>query len=168
MVLPVVNVIVVFLPVSLPLCLIFAEALTTANVLATSEALIHFGMGTDDARTGHAGDAGSDKSSDTGGKHRGKTKFFQKKYLQMSGGGRSSGSDDADSSQDSDEDCVDEYQDEDIDDRFVVDCQCQAARQCADKTKCVSAESERQPNTLDTTCRGDVSGSISVECCMCD
>ena len=135
---PCIHVILVFLPVSLPLGLILVEAITTANVLATSEALIHFGMGSEDsddnasmdgseALRGGAGDGlqstSGSGSGDGGGKSRGKSMFFKGTYMNMSGGARGRGrprgenSDDEESSEDSDRDCLDEYQDEDIDER---------------------------------------------------
>jgi hypothetical protein len=119
---PVINIVLVFMPISLPLGLIVAEALTTANVLATSEALIHHGLGIDDGgdKARHVSDTDSQKSSSTGKGGGGgvKNKFFKKKYMQMSGGVKGGvTSEDGDSSQDSDDECMDEYQDEDIDDR---------------------------------------------------
>jgi hypothetical protein len=139
MVYPFINVVLVFLPISIPMGLILVEALSTANVLATSEALIHHGLGRDDSaeKNESNSDNGSQKSSSTiagavagaggaggagaggGGKPSGKTKFFKKKYMNISGGMKSD-SDDDDSSEDSDKDCLDEYQDEDIDDRCVL------------------------------------------------
>lgn len=135
--LPGINVVLVFLPVSLPLGLILAEAITTANVLATSEALIHYGLGGEDNDDNTSTDDNNNNINDddsdndnniemlkSGGKARSrKSSFFKGKYINMSGGGGRGGgdnSDDDESSEDSDGECMDEYQDEDIDERYEV------------------------------------------------
>ena len=106
------------MPISLPVSLIMVEALTTASILATSEALICHGLGEDESNDKlNKSEDGSMKS--TSHSHKRKTGFLRRKYMNIGVGAKLGNSDD-DSSSDGNDDCVDEYQDEDIDDRYDI------------------------------------------------